>query len=314
MMAEETQVPTPETPTSSQPEATSGETPTVSVDSTVRIGDKDIPISDLVNGYQKLGNLEEYKKNASVLVRGTPMSQDDRNKAMRFILEQEGYAPSQIDEQLRTTDALYESDEEGYDYGEEEDNEQMTNENQQPEASPNVDPAAREEIERVRDQSNKMMVDMLKRDLTDSMNYTMTTNQSVKTLLDKSKQLAGEDGYVERESNIRSEIQRIAMENMRSRRNRGEKFDKSWFNQETDKAADSVYQRIRSVIGDPDKIQRAPETASETEQFFSKPPVPAPKFEAGDNMGTATDKAHDFTVDTLSRLANDLSAGGDSRI
>ena len=308
-MSEETQVPTPEIATQ---EPASTEVPVVDVNSTVKVGDQEVPVSELVSGYQKLGDLEEYRKNASMLVKNTPMSPEDRNKAMRYILEKEGYAPSQIDEQLRATQAMYDTDnnmEENEAYSESPAPEELS-----PEQPVNVDEAARDEIMKMKQQNNKMQVDMLKRDLTDSMQRVMGSNDSVRKLFDKSKELAGEEGFAERAAGIRSEIQRIALENMRSRRNTGERFDKSWFDQETNKAADTVYQRIRSVIGDPDKIQRAPETASDVESFISKPPVAAPTYERGDNMGSATDKSHDFTVDALSRLAADLGMGGESRI
>tara|TARA_R100000664_G_C2744931_1_gene132846 strand:+ start:664 stop:1590 length:927 start_codon:yes stop_codon:yes gene_type:complete len=298
-------VPTPEVNT---PQS-SGETPVVDINSTVRVGDTEVPISELVSGYQKVAGLEKYKENASRLVRGGAMSPDERIASMKYILETEGYTPAQIEAQVRASQEVYDEayDDEGYE-------EPMPEPNEAPAPPPNIDQEARAEIDRVRHQNNQMMVENLKRDLNESMTKTMGSNANIRTLLDKSKQLAGEEGFDERAANIRSEVQRIAMEGMRTRRNRGESFDKSWFDQETTKAADAVYQRIRSVIGDPDKIQRAPETASDLEQFISKPPVAAPTFEKGDNMGSATDKARDFTVDTLSRIANDLSAGGESRI
>jgi len=298
-------VPTPQVST-----PPSGETPSIDINSTVRVGDSEVAISDLISGYKQVGDLKEYQKNASLLVRGGSMDPNERVGAMKYILEKEGYSPAQIDAQIQASQEVYDTayeEEEGYE-------EPMTEQNETPPAPTNVDPEARAEIDKVRYQNNQMMVDMLKTNLNSSMDKTMGSNPNIKTLLDKSKQLAGEEGFKERSDNIRSEVQRIAMEGMRSRRNRGEKFDKSWFDQETTKAADSVYQRIRSVIGDPDKIQRAPETASDFEQFTSKPPVPAPTFEKGDNMGSASDKARDFTVDTLSRIAGDLSAGGESRI
>jgi hypothetical protein len=310
-MSEETQVPTPETNTQETPNA---ETPALDVNTTVKVGDQEVPVSELVSGYQKLGDLEEYKKNASMLVKNTPMSPEDRNKAMRYILEKEGYAPSQIDEQLRATQAMYDTDEQNEPNEQYEEPQYAPEPQATPESPSGVDEEARDEIARMKQQNNKLQVDMLKRDLGESMQRVMNSNDSVRKLFDKSKELAGEEGFAERAAGIQSEIQRIALENMRSRRNSGERFDKSWFDQETNKAADTVYQRIRSVIGDPDKIQRAPETASDVESFISKPPVADPTYERGDNMGTSTDKSHDFTVDALSRLAADLGMGGESRI
>ena len=50
----QTDVPTPEVNT---PQS-SGETPVVDINSTVRVGDNEVPISELVSGYQKVAGLE----------------------------------------------------------------------------------------------------------------------------------------------------------------------------------------------------------------------------------------------------------------
>ena len=71
-------------------------------------------------------------------------------------------------------------------------------------------------------------------------------------------------------------------------------------------------QILNSVIGDPDKIQRAPETATE-DSLFNKPPVKAPEYEKGDDMGDINVKARDWTLDTLLRGAREGAAGGESK-
>ena len=73
-----------------------------------------------------------------------------------------------------------------------------------------------------------------------------------------------------------------------------------------------MYDKFSSVIGDPDKIQRSPETAAE-ENLFNKPPVNPPKYEKGDDMGDINVKARDWTLDTLLRGAQEGAAGGESK-
>jgi hypothetical protein len=298
-------VPTPE-PSTPTPE------PGVDLNSRVDIGGKEIPVSELVSNYGKVQELESYKRAASALMKGDAIATEDREASMRYLLSAEGYTPNQIEGYINETRDYY-SQEEGLEEGQanrmEENQHDDTNTPQ-----PVVDEDARRQIDSMQKQNSQMMVDMLRNDLSAAMEKTMASNQSIKTLLDKSMELAGPEDVATRMGGIRDEVQRIALDSMRDRRSRGEKFDKAWFDQETNRAADRVYQRIRSVIGDPDKIQRAPETASDTESFVSKPPVPAPTFEKGDNMGSATDKSHDYTVDALSRLASDLDMGGESRI
>ena len=74
-----------------------------------------------------------------------------------------------------------------------------------------------------------------------------------------------------------------------------------------------MYDKFRSVIGDPDKIQRSPETATDSDSLFNKPPVEPPKFEKGDSMGDINVKTREWTLDTLLRGARDGSSGGESK-
>ena len=301
-MSEES-VPTPETEQVSVQETTPA---TLNLDQPVKIDGQEVNLSDVIEGYRAAGNLAEYRQHASSLMNSEGMSTEEREYSMRYLLASEGYTPSQIEEYVVASREVTNS----VDMEDDVDQSQ----NSAPENQPAQDEAARQRIVQMEEQQNRLAVDMLKRDLETNMDSVMKANPTVQKLLEKSRSLAGEDGYSERVESIRNEIQRVTLDSMRSRRNRGEKFDKSWFDQETNKAADTVYQRIRSVIGDPDKIQRAPETASSADNFLSKPPVKDPTFEQGDNMGTSTNKAHDYTVDALSRLAADLDSGGESRI
>ena len=260
------------------PTETSTPTPPSGVDinSKVDVGGEEIPVSELVSNYGKVQELENYKRAASALMKGPSIPPEDRETAMRHLLSAEGYTPGQVESYISEARDYYEQ---GEDYVEDTETsmEENNTNNEGPPAS--VDEDARRQIDAMQKQNSQMMVDMLRSDLSSSMEKTMASNKSIKTLVEKSMELAGSENVATRISGIRDEVQRIALDSMRERRSRGEKFDKAWFDQETGKAADTVYQRIRSVIGDPDKIQRAPETASDAESFISKPPVPAPKFE-----------------------------------
>jgi len=307
--------PTQETAAAPTPETQEQATPTPSMDlnSTVEVNGKQVPVSELISQAGQVDELKSFRSAASALMKGDTLPPVERENAMRHLLSAEGYSPAQIENYIVDSRELYEpSGEERY----EERMDYPENEAQAPAPAPapNVDEGARQQLEDMQRQNNQMQVDMLKTNLTNAMDKTMASNASIHTLMGKSKELAGEEGYASRVQGIKDEVQRIALDSMRQRRSRGEKFDKAWFDEETNKAADTVYQRIRSVIGDPDKIQRAPETASDAERFISKPPVATPQYEAGDNMGTVTDKSHDFTVDALSRLSADLGLGGDSKI
>ena len=271
----------------------------MNLDSKITFEGKEVSVGDLIKENQKIADLETYNANARVLMAGESAPVQDRENAMRYLLSKEGYTSDQIEAHIKTARDMMDP--------------QETPQNQaapEPQAPPQEDPR----IKQMQEQQNRMNVDMLRRDLDNAVQNVMGSNQKIQTLIEKSKQLAGEEGLDARIASIRDEVQRATMDNLRSRKSRGERFDNSWFNQETNRAADAVYERIRSVIGDPDKIQRAPETASSADSFVNKPPVAEPTFEPGDNMGSAQNKSHDWTVDTLSRLANDVSQGGESRL
>ena len=304
-MSEEVQNQTIESAPTPETQAVNTDSPgVVDVNSKVEVGGKEVPIADLMSAYGKVNDLENYKRAASAVMKGDQVPEQDRESAMRYLMQSEGYTPAQIDEYISEAKQMYDQPVDN----------NMEQPQETPQSQPTVDEDARRQLDAMQKQNSQMMVDMLKTDLSNSMERTMSSNPQIQTLINKSKQLNGEDDISSRISSIRDEVQRMAVENMRQRRSRGEKFDKSWFDQETNKAADTVYQRIRSVIGDPDKIQRAPETASSVESFMAKPAVPAPNFEMGDRVGDVHSKAHDFTVDQLSRLAGDLAQGGETRI
>lgn len=294
---EQTMTPTPEAqaPPPIQPAA-------LNLDSKVTFDGKEVSVGELIQQNQRIGDLEEYQENASrLMTNDTPVP--ERENAMRYMMSKQGYSSDQIEQHIITTREMT-SD--------------MNQEQQPTPNSPNeTEQAFARERARLADmesRQSRMGVDMLRRDLESAVSDTMGNNTKMQTLLRRSKELVGDEGYDQRVESIQEEVRRTTMNNLQSRKSRGETFDNSWFIQETNKAADAVYERIRSVIGDPDKIQRAPETASETDSFVNNPPVPLPTFEKGDNMGSATTKSHDWTSDTLSRLALDVSQGGESKI
>jgi len=122
-----------------------------------------------------------------------------------------------------------------------------------------------------------------------------------------------ESGGENRQDVLRHEVEAAMLDSLRNRRAAGENFNPNWFTEEAGKAAKTVYDKFRSVIGDPDKIQRSPETATDSDSLFNKPPVDPPKYEKGDSMGDINVKTREWTLDTLLRGARDGAAGGESK-
>jgi len=162
-------------------------------------------------------------------------------------------------------------------------------------------------MNQIEDRQQRLGAEMMKKELNKALNDTMSNNISIKKLIG----LEGEGDN--RQEVLKHEVEATMLESLRNRRAAGENFNPTWFTEEAGKAAKTVYDKFRSVIGDPDKIQRSPETATDSDSLFNKPPVEPPKYEKGDSMGDINVKTREWTLDTLLRGARDGAAGGESK-
>ena len=159
----------------------------------------------------------------------------------------------------------------------------------------------------IEDRQQRLGAEMMKKELNSALDKTMNSHESI------AKLMGLESGGDNRKEVLRHEVEASMLDSLRRRRTAGENFNPSWFAEEAGKAAKSVYDKFSSVIGDPDKIQRAPETATENDSLFNKPPVDPPSYQKGDSMGDINNKAREWTLDTLLRSANDGATGGESK-
>ena len=275
--------------------------PALDLDSTVRVGGEEIPVGDLVDMARRGAAAEEYSSYASTLMR-PDASDSERESAVRYLMDKEGYNSEQIEGYIASIQGR-----------------EPMPEQDQPE-DPRYDDFARyqnhmeQRLGNLEKKQSQVGVDFLRTRMKEAVKNTMETSDVVKTLLRKSEELNGPEGNEERRTSIQAQLEAQLVENLRSRKSRGENFEVSWFNDEVNRAADTIYNRIRSVIGDPDKIGRSPETVAGAEMLFSnRQPVEEPKYTSGDNIGTLDSKARDWNTDTLSRLAMDLSSGGETK-
>ena len=305
-MSDET--PTPEAAPAPVPEvaptqeASASPPPSLNLDQTVQVDGAEVTVGQLIDVAKQAANVHEYNQHASVLMQ---QNADDATKesAVRYLMDKEGYSPEQIDGYVSSLTGGAEKPQEG---------QETMEQNQQP------DPVTQENAQRLSELENsqrRMNADFLRDKMRESVDSVMSSNSKIKTLLEKGATMNPEVSAEDRLKNIRQQVETSMMGNIRGRKSRGENFNLNWFSDEGSKAADSIYDRIRTVIGDPDKIGRAPETASGAESFFAnKKPVEAPEYEAGDNMGSVDSKAREYNVDLLSRLAQDISTGDQSKL
>ena len=254
-------------------------------------------------------NLENYKVNASKLINNSFADEAERMNSVKYLLQQEGYNNEQISAYLQTINNPEQPESEG----------QVM---QEPTPQPQIDNSAYEQamqeqqdrLEALEAQQRKMSSSSLKTDLHQTVDGVLTGHKDIQALLHKFNSLNPGENVDARMDLFKNEIMRETMDNLRERKNAGGIFDKSWFNEETNRAADSVVAKFRTVIGDPNRIQRSPETGSELSSFINSKPVDPPSYEVGDRvMGKGESKVKDYTRDALTRLAAEIDLGGGTK-
>jgi hypothetical protein len=300
--------PTQETPQTDIPAVE----PAIDLDATVKVDGEEISVRDLLTSRDEATKLKEYNEHAKTLISSGQHSDQDRETSVRYLMSQEGYTPEEINEYVNWsqdvgTDApaaqpVYEQPTPVAQEEEVPQNEDYYQQYQQETAMREQENQRMHEIE---ERQHRLGADMMKKELSTAIDTTLTNNEYIQKLM------SIESGGENRKGVLKNEIENATLEGLRIRRAGGESYSNAWFAEEASKAAQLVYDKFRSVIGDPDKIQRSPETATNSDSLFNKPPVEPPKYEKGDNMGDINVKAREYTLDHLLRGAQDT--GGESK-
>jgi hypothetical protein len=287
-------------------------TPTINLDSTIQVDGEEVSVQDLLNSRQENLDLKQYNEQAKMLINPNAGDNESKTNAIRFLMSKEGYSDSDINEYIQwTSEAAQEEPEQQMPQNYETESEQQYQID--PETAQYYEERARMEnqdrqrVQNLEERQSRISSEMMKKEMNSSLDVSFETNQEMKKLLNFNGDVTSE-----RSNMLKQEVESAMLEGLRNRRSRGENFDKSWFNEEAGKAVKSVYDKFSSVIGDPDLIQRSPETAA-TEELFNKPPVKAPMYEKGDDMGSINNKTREWTLDTLLRGAREDGAGGKSK-
>ena len=285
--------------------------PSINLDSTVQVDGQEISIKELINTRDEVAQLKEYNEQARKLMSPTGTNDATREQAIRYLMTQEGYTPDDINQYINWTNEMGQEPEQQYEQPQYEEpqpqegltEEQLQQQYYQEQMMREQDQARMREIEA---RQSRIGTEMMKKEMSNAIDSTMASNDQISKLLGINE----ESG--DRKDVIRQEVEAAMMASLRQRRASGENFNNSWFTEEAGKAAKTVYDKFSSVIGDPDKIQRAPETAAQ-DSLFNKPPVDPPKYEKGDSMGDINVKTRDWTLDTLLRGVREGAAGGESK-
>jgi hypothetical protein len=264
----------------------------------------------------RLEQLEQYKQNADVLMSGSA-SLDPWEESARFVLADAGRTEPEIEEYIQAQRVAMEETVPDY----------TDDQPAQPSPTSDTPPGVgdknplEERIEqlegqlRQREEARQQQdLDVMQQEMSRSMQKTLDSHSGLGVLFKKTKELAGDEEVPKSRTMLQEDLQRELMDRLRLRKAKGEQFRLSWFEDEAGKAADAVFERYRTVIGDPDKLQRVPETAPGDDRLVHTKPVEPPAFESGDDAGTVRTKVSDWNVDFLTRLAAKGGPGERSRV
>lgn len=276
------------------------EQPAVDLDQKIRVGGEEYSQQEIAEKVQNYDKLEEYNerlvgfREATARLMNPETDVEVKKRDARQILLDMNYTPEQVDEWVK----IYDQENEMTDTPQETP--------QQTPAAPQADPRT----EQLNDQVLKMRAQMLQQNLENSLSSAIESNSDGKMLMDWLNTNRQPEDVTKARESIAERVRAQALENLRNRRNQAGSFDDNWVGEEVNKAASKVAQDMLTVIGDPSKIGRVPETAGQTETLYRKDPVKLPETK-GKSFGDVEGQLRDWTSDQLLRSLSD--SGGDSK-
>lgn len=305
-MSEEITTPTEATPEPTpqeapQTEATQAESPTE------KAAPKGPSAEEFENQAKELELLREYRRAAGNLMKAQDAEMSaEKESDMRFVMAYEGFDDHQINEyinnmkQVQTNEGVVPYD-------------GTPEQNVQPQNDPRVEDVERR-MAQVEERERAMRLEQLQNKLSDAVSQVQTGGE-IEKISSSFKRIHGDEGHDERMNVIGEDIHREMVSHLRKIRSAGGSVTDDAIRQASESAAEIVAKRYRTVIGDPNKLGRAPETASGQTQFYQKKPIDVPSFTPGkDSAGSVYDKARKFAEDTLLDIAADASTGGNTKL
>ena len=174
----------------------------------------------------------------------------------------------------------------------------------------NEDPQARKMAAELEEQLNQIRARNLKESMEKQISSAMDSHNDLKVLKEWINSTRSSEDLSSVFSNISENVRQSALENLRTKRNMEGRFDESWLEEAVNKAAAKVAKDLLTVIGDPSKIGRVPETAGQTETLSRRKPVELPDNK-GKSFGEVEGQLRDWTTDQILRSLSD--PGGDSK-
>ena len=202
--------PAPEPASGSESPPPSAEVQNINLDAKVQVDGSEVTVGQLIDVARHAVELNEYNQHASTLMKHDSDA-SAKETAVRFLMGQEGYETEQINEYLQTIQGVGGTEETPQQEGQQEMTDPRIQENQQ-------------RLQQLEQSSKQMNVDFLRQNLSSTVEEVMATNEKVQTLINRGRDL--DPGNEEdRLSSIRRQVENQLVENVRSRKSKGESFN-----------------------------------------------------------------------------------------
>jgi hypothetical protein len=276
------------------------------LDSFVEIDGERVRISELVNTIRnasemvdEIENLRSFQEATNRFIRREGEKHQIAEAASRM-LEGVGYSDQEIKEFVSDWASSESTEDQEEESGDESQEEQMSSE----------DPR----YAKLEQETRQMRLRMMREEMQKGVVSAIDQNGEIAKMLMGLDKTRGREHATGAYQALQEQVRKATLDRLYERRDRsGGQFSEDWIQEEAAKAASDVAKSYATVIGDLDSIGRSPETVSEVDTIASKPPVPAPEFKKGMDRGAVDTSVREFNTDALSRLALDVSAGGDTK-
>ncbi len=261
----------------------------IDLDTKVKVGGQEFTVADLAAEAQ---TSVEFKGNVYKTLDASS-SQESRADAMRQILVHLGTDPKAIEEYMAAN------------YGK--------------------GPAPKDEAEpleaRLADMEKsqkKAAMEALDENLGQVSKKLLDNDPKVKVYLDAAERLGGKPQREKAEVAIQKALRKGTIEQMHLKKAQtGKSAEKGWVNELMPQIIDDVLESVGgAVIGDPNKIRKAPETDTGTNDVLSvssRTPVSAPEYKVGKSRGDLDKDVEAWLTDTRVRDAAKIGTG-ESRV
>ena len=288
----------------------------INLDRTVRVGGEDIPVSELVKAREDLEFMRnDYSKlvqfrDATSKVMRPDIDPGVKEQAARELLVGMGYKGDDVENYVSEW-MESQNQEQGTTRMSKNESKESNNDETSAEEVANAILQAQQQSENTSQELNRMKAEQLNSRMNTQIMMGLDYNKEATTMLGKLEEINGKEAAFAAKMAFERDIREQSLNNLRARRSAAGTFEEAWVSEETARATDQVLAKYRSVIGDPNKLGRAPETDSSTNAIFSRPAVQAPRWKSGMKPGEVETALEAYNKDALGRLAAGEDVGRD---